>query len=82
MPDLNDLAPAALAAAMKGGTDGWGEVGSAARHVRYAIPAMPRKRRKCSCGCDQRATHRGMANGVCLMSGCELRVRRWIRDGR
>lgn len=81
MPNLNDLPPAALAAAMQGGTKAWGTIGSVDRHVRYAVQASPRKRRKCYCGCGQRASHRGMANGVCLMAGCELRVRRWVRDG-
>ena len=37
-------------------------------------------RRRCTCGCEQRATHLGMANGVCLTMGCELYVRRWVRD--
>lgn len=38
-------------------------------------------RRRCPCGCQQRATHNGMANGVALMHGCELRVRRWVKYG-
>lgn len=83
MPDLNKLSPAALSAAMRGGTAAWGEVGSAADHVRYLEPIN--SRRKCHCGCGGRKTHAGMANGVCLMSGCELRVRRWVKgasDGR
>jgi len=79
MADLNKLSPPALSAAMRGGTDGWGVVGSSAEHVRYMEPV--KSRRKCPCGCGGRRTHAGMANGVCLMSGCELRVRRWVRDG-
>ena len=39
--DLNKLHPRALAAAMKGGTSGWGEFASAAEHVRYAQPVRP-----------------------------------------
>ena len=78
--DLNDLSPAALSAAMRGGTRGWGRHGSSITHVRYAEPAPPRSRRRCHCGCVQRATHIGKANGVALMSGCELRVARWVRE--
>jgi hypothetical protein len=80
MPVLNDLSPTALSAAMRGGTAGWGQIGSADAHIRY-IEAMPaRKRKKCRCGCERRATHLGMANGVCLVSGCEMRIRRWVKD--
>lgn len=82
MPNLNDLAPNELSAAMRGGTEAWGEIGSSERHVRYALPQLPKKRRKCSCGCGQRAIHRGLANGMCLTDGCELRIRRWVRDGK
>ena len=68
--DLSKLSPAALAAAMRGGTDGWGQRGSAIEHVRYAEPAHPlMRRRKCHCGCGKRVTHTGMANGVALFSG-------------
>lgn len=81
MPDLNELSRAALSAAMRGGTAGWGQIGSALDSIRYAEPQEPQRRKKCYCGCGKRATHRGMANGVCLMIGCELYVRRWVRDG-
>jgi len=43
------------------------------------LPSTSRKR--CSCGCGKRATHVGLGDGLALMSGCELRVRRWVRDG-
>lgn len=79
MLDLNKLSPAALRAAMKSGTDGWGCVGSSSDHARYAEPI--KSRRKCHCGCGQRKTHAGMANGIGLISGCELLIRRWVRDG-
>lgn len=82
MLDLNSLSPNALSAAMRGGTVAWCEHGSATTHIRYAEPQSPQRRKKCHCGCGSRAAHRGMANGVCLMSGCEIRVRRWVRDGR
>lgn len=62
----------------------WGQWGSAKAHARYREPidrGDPGWRRLCNCGCRKRQSHRGMANGVCLMSGCELRVRRWVRDG-
>ena len=79
--DLSKLSPKALAAAMKGGTAGWGQVASAVDHVRYAQPVRPTSRRQCHCGCGKRATHIGMANGCGLTRGCELAVQRWIKTG-
>ncbi len=79
MPDINKLTPAARSAAMRGGTDGWGQIGSATENIRYMEPV--KSRRKCPCGCGGRRTHAGMANGLCLMGGCEMHVRRWVRDG-
>lgn len=79
--DLNKLAPKALAAAMKGGTAGWGRVASAAEHVRYSQPVHPASRRRCTCGCNGRATQMGMANGLALASGCELAIARWVKTG-
>lgn len=79
---LNRLSPTALKAALVGGADGWGSWGSVG-HVRYCEPIEGRKgRRRCRCGCGRASTHYGRANGVTLMRGCELRVRRWVRDGR
>jgi hypothetical protein len=80
--DLNKLgSPAALKAALHGGTAGWGELASAERNVRYCDPIADRRRaRKCGCGCGKRAAHTGKANGIALMSGCELYVRRWVRN--
>jgi hypothetical protein len=82
MTELNKLPPAALSAAMRGGTAGWGQVASSAEHVRYAQPVRPTSRRKCCCGCGQRATHQGMANGCALASGCQLAIQRWVKTGR
>lgn len=82
MPDLNKLSPAALSAAMRGGTAGWGQVASATEHIRYAQSVRPTSRRKCRCGCNRRATHMGMANGMALTSGCQLAIQRWIKTGR
>jgi hypothetical protein len=59
----------------------FGKYGSATDHNRYMETMKPTSRRRCLCGCKRRATHKGMANGVCLMLGCELYVRRWVRDG-
>jgi hypothetical protein len=39
------------------------------------------KRNKCYCGCFGRATHIGLGQGAAMISGCELTVRRWVRDG-
>ena len=58
----------------------FGRWGSVEHHQRYSQPVSATSRRRCYCGCKTRATHRGMANGVCLYSGCELSVARWVRD--
>ena len=78
MVNLSKLSNSARKAAMEGGTALWGMHGSAELHLRYA-EAMS-SRRRCYCGCKGRITHNGMTNGVTLMSGCELHVRRWVRD--
>lgn len=59
----------------------FGKYGSATEHQRYVEKNTYRKQRVCSCGCNTTATSKGMANGVCLIEGCDLRVRRWVRDG-
>jgi hypothetical protein len=75
--NLNKLGHGALRAAMRGGTAAWGEWGSSNHHVRYMEPIPPSSRRRCHCGCKQRATHVGKCNGIALIDGCELRVARW-----
>lgn len=60
------------------GTDGT-RVGTA--DGRRSIAPSPRARRRCCCGCTGRATHVGLGDGLAMMSGCELTVRRWVRDG-
>lgn len=81
MTDLNKLSPQALGAAMRGGTQGWGQRASVFEHARYIEPIVGRKgRRKCYCGCGRRATHLGKANGIALAHGCELWMRRWVVD--
>lgn len=77
--DLDKLSPAALSAAMRGGTDSWGAWGNSETHIRYVEPT--KSRRLCLCGCRRRVTHIGMCNGVGLIWGCELRVRRWAKGG-
>lgn len=59
----------------------FGKYGSATGHKRYMEPIDSKSRRRCTCGCKKRSTHIGMANGVGLTTGCELSVRRWVRDG-
>lgn len=78
MTDLSKLSAPALKAAMTSGTDLWSKWGSLNEHSRYAEPVSSRCR--CHCGCKGRITYNGMANGVALMDGCELHVRRWVRD--
>jgi len=84
MIDLNALSPAARSAAMRGGVAGWGRVGGQAGQIRYVEPRKKRPGRqpKCACGCETNKTHLGFANGVCLISGCEMRVRRWVKAGK
>ena len=81
MIDIANLPAAARSAAMRGGVNGWGIVASAAEHIRYAASVAPKSRRRCHCGCKRRATHRGMANGVCLTTACEFAIRRWVKTG-
>lgn len=82
MVDLNELKGDELKAAMLGGVGGWGCYGDSGSHFRYKAVRQKRPGRqpKCHCGCGGNKTHRGMANGVCLTSGCELYVMRWVRD--
>lgn len=80
MPKLNDLSPAALKAAMTGGTSEWGTRASCVEHVRYCEPIYSRSRRRCYCGCGKRASHVGKANGIALSSGCEMAMKRWVVD--
>lgn len=54
--------------------------GSADGH-RSIIEVRSTSRRRCGCGCNGRATHTGIGDGLAMMSGCELKVRRWVRDG-
>ncbi len=79
---LNSMHPNELRAAMQGGTTAWGHWGSANEHIRYSL-ALPKikARRQCPCGCGNKATHAKMANGVSLGRGCELSVRRWVKEG-
>lgn len=83
MTDLNALSPAARSAAMRGGVDGWGQVGGQPGQIRYMElrKKRPGRQPKCACGCDTNKTHLGFANGVCLISGCEMRIRRWVKAG-
>jgi hypothetical protein len=81
--NLTDLSRNARIAAVKGGTEGWAQWGSSGDHMRYSEPLEKRRgrRRKCWCGCERPRTHRGMANGVCLTSACELGIARWVKTG-
>jgi hypothetical protein len=48
---------------------------------RSMTTVCPRSRRRCHCGCKKQATHVGLGDGIALTEGCELYVRRWVRDG-
>lgn len=78
---LSELSPAALKAAMKGGTAQWGKWGSANDHFRYAESNPELWRFKCRCGCGGRTRATGRANGITLYMGCELSVARWVKTG-
>jgi hypothetical protein len=78
--DLNNMSPGARSAAMRGGMEGWGRVGGLPEHIRYMEALVPKSRKLCHCGCRTRKSHVGKSNGVALMSGCELVVRRWVRQ--
>jgi hypothetical protein len=47
---------------------------------RSMVTTDSRSRSRCSC-CGKRETHIGLGDGLALMGGCEMRVRRWVRDG-
>lgn len=80
---LNNLSPAALAAAMRGGTAEWGEYASIREHVGYVEPQTARGGHylKCRCGCGRKAKHRAMFNGICMAEGCELSMHRFVKVG-
>ena len=56
-------------------------VGNAFTDPRAMVPVQRQTRRRCHCGCRQRATHNGTANGVAMITGCELSIARWVRFG-
>lgn len=61
----------------------FGKVGSATHHERYSERRESRRTGPRNCwvpGCQNKATHRGMANGVCLTTGCEFHTAMWVRD--
>lgn len=82
--DLSKLSPAALAAAMRGGTAEWGRRACVGEHIGYVEPQDARRGqyRKCRCGCAGKAKFRAMFNGICMYSGCELSVRRFVKHQR
>lgn len=49
-------------------------------HERTMKKRKPTSRARCYCGCGNRATHMGLANGCGMMSGCEMVVRRWVKN--
>lgn len=55
-------------------------VANALTDPRTSVPTQSRSRRRCYCGCGQRASHMGQANGVTMMMGCELSVARWVKS--
>jgi hypothetical protein len=47
---------------------------------RCMVKVPPRMRRRCWCGCGKRATHTGLAAGVAMTHGCEMLIRRWVKN--
>ena len=82
MSVLQTLKGQALKAAMQGGVAGWGEFGLSSEHIRFAVAVKNSSCGRCSCGCESRATHHGAANGIVLVTGCQLSIQRWIKTGR
>ena len=82
--ELKKLSPAALKAAMSGGTEAWGRWGSIERHIVYIEPQPPRRGQycKCHCGCGGKARFQAKANGVGVAQGCELSMRRFAAHAR
>lgn len=76
---LNELSPAALKAAMKGGTHAWGQRASIFEHIMYVEPARARRGqyRKCRCGCDGKAKFSAKANGIAMATGCEISMQKF-----
>lgn len=54
------------------------EWGSVHHHARSMEPI--KSRRRCHCGCRTRVTHMGTCNGIGMTEGCELYIRRWVKD--
>ena len=63
----------------RNGDSSFGRWGSIDDHALYSQKVDSRSRTRCHCGCGRRATHLGMANGVCLTMGCEWYIAKWIR---
>lgn len=81
---MNKLSPAALSAAMRGGTSEWGQRASVQEHIGYVEPQDARGGHylKCRCGCGRKAKFCAMYNGICMYEGCELSARRMVSKGR
>lgn len=85
MNDLfKDMSPAAMRAAMKGGTVEWGQRASIKEHVGYVEKQDARGGHylKCRCGCGGKAKYRAMFNGICMSEACELSAHRFVKTGR
>lgn len=78
---FHDMSPAALSAALRGGTVEWGERASIKEHIGYVEKQDARHGHylKCRCGCGQRAKFRAMFNGICMYEGCELSAHRFAK---
>lgn len=59
--------------------DRWGDSRIHKRTSRRLPPRL--SRRRCNCGCERRATHVGLANGLAMVDGCELSIARWVKTG-
>jgi hypothetical protein len=81
---LNDLSPQELKAAMKTGTETWGQEASISTHAGYVEPQGARRGHylKCNCGCGGRAKFRAMFNGICMAEGCEISMHRFAKMRR
>lgn len=70
-----------MKAAARGADGTYGSAADAASRDFWPLPPRYRNRRRCALCGVRKATHTGGANGLAMVSGCELCIRRWVRDG-
>jgi hypothetical protein len=81
--NLNDLEKSALAAAMRGGTSGWGQVASVVRACAIRSTGGTSLSPPLSLRMQSAWRHTWVwQTGIGLVTGCALSIQRWVRTGR